>query len=149
MIRDDDKQPTKTIESGFISKGGKVVAWASGRALEDELFSSLSADAVDSLISLAIQIHGTDLIDEHIKTASQNQTNLSNIQTEYFLGEISEGSRGILGRASRTKSNSWFKTVSRMEDIARDIVGPDLKEADTDFKRLVDGIFDWTADAGE
>jgi hypothetical protein len=36
-----------------------------------------------------------------------------------------------------------------MEDVARDIVGPDLANADAGFKMLVDDIFEWSSNAGE
>jgi hypothetical protein len=34
-----------------------------------------------------------------------------------------------------------------MEDVAREIVGPDLANADAGFKELVDSIFAWAGDA--
>jgi hypothetical protein len=36
-----------------------------------------------------------------------------------------------------------------MEDVARDIVGPDLANADAGFRALVDAIFAWVGNAGE
>jgi hypothetical protein len=36
-----------------------------------------------------------------------------------------------------------------MEDVARDIVGPDLVSADEGFRALVNEIFGWADDAEE
>jgi putative ATP-dependent endonuclease of the OLD family len=33
-----------------------------------------------------------------------------------------------------------------MEDVARDIVGPDLENADEGFRKLIAAIFDWAGD---
>jgi hypothetical protein len=57
-------------------------------------------------------------------------------------------SREILGRAARAKEAGWFKSVTWMEDVAREIVGPDLANADAGFRSLVDEIFVWVNHAG-
>lgn len=46
VLRDDDKKPTPAIEQAFVQKGGTVVAYRAGRALEDELFGSLTPACV-------------------------------------------------------------------------------------------------------
>ncbi|MGZ0174325.1 MAG: ATP-dependent nuclease [Planctomycetales bacterium] len=144
VIRDDDKPPTQSVEAGFVSEGGVVTAWRAGRALEDELFLSLTDDAVEKLINRAIELHGEELVAEHIKSVSGNAANLSDIQLETLIdGKFSQATRTTLGKAARTKSNSWFKSVTKMEDVARDIVGPDLEHADAGFRDLITDFFAW------
>ena len=53
----------------------------------------------------------------------------------------------VLGKAARTRKAGWFKSVTWMEDVARDIVGPDLGSADAAFRTLVDKIFAWANNA--
>ena len=144
VVRDDDKKPTAEVEAAFIAEGGKVVAWRDGRALEDELFLGLTDDAIEKLIDRAVELHGEEQVNEHIKSASQNTKNLNDIRTG-----ITPENRLILGKAARTKKAGWFKSVTWMEDVARDIVGPDLVKADVGFRTLVDDIFAWVANAGE
>jgi hypothetical protein len=36
-----------------------------------------------------------------------------------------------------------------MEEVARDIVGPDLANADAGFRELLEHIFAWPGDAGQ
>lgn len=148
VVRDDDKKPTAAAEDGFIAKGGKVIAWRDGRALEDELFQSLSDDGVKKLLARAIELHGDDLVNEHIKSATKNAKDLPAILAEAESGRISPESRTALGAAARTKRAGWFKSVTWMEDVARDIVGPDLPRADAGFRNLVESIFGWCANAG-
>ena len=150
VVRDDDQKPTASVEADFIAAGGKVIAWRAGRALEDELFLSLTNDAVSKLIDRAVELHGEELVDAHIKSASQDKKNLTIIQTETLIDGIKTDSRLILGKASRTRTRKagWFKSVTWMEDVARDIVGPDLAKADAGFKALIDDIFAWASNAG-
>lgn len=148
VVRDDDKKPTAAVETGFIAKGGEVVAWRDGRALEDELFLSLTDDGVGKLVARAIDLHGDDLVNEHIKSVTKNKRDLAAIQRELKAGAISSESRVALGAAARTKRSGWFKSVTWMEDVARDIVGPDLPNADAGFRDLVERIFAWCANAG-
>lgn len=149
VVRDDDRKPTAEVEAGFIAEGGKVVVWREGRALEDELFLSLTENGVGMLLDRAIALHGQELINEHIKSASQNAKDLNAIQAEMLIDGISEDSRQILGKAARSKKAGWFKSVTWMEDVAREIVGPDLANAENGFRTLVESVFAWTSDAGE
>lgn len=117
--------------------------WRDGRALEDELFLSLTDSAVSKLIDYAIELHGEHLIDEHIKSASENAVDLKNIQFNSVFDTLSVDKRAILGRAARTRNRGWFKSVTCMEEIGRNIVGPDLADADAGFQRIIESIFVW------
>lgn len=149
IIRDDDKKPTASVEEGFVAQGGKVIVWRESRALEDELFLSLSADGVGKLLARAIELHGEDLVNDHIKSAAKNAKDLAALQTEAQPGNILPESRAILGAAARMKRAGWFKSVTWMEDAARDIIGPDLANADAGFRGLLENVFAWSANAGE
>ena len=149
VLRDDDRKPTAAAEAAFIADGGMVVAWRDGRALEDELFLSLTDDAVGKLLDRAVELHGEHLINNHIKSASQNATDLNAIRSEILTDGITLESRAVLGKAARTKKAGWFKSVTWMEDVSRDIVVPDLANADGDFRELVGRIFAWADDAGQ
>jgi putative ATP-dependent endonuclease of the OLD family len=75
-----------------------------------------------------------------------NAKDLAAIRNELLTDVISDESREILGKASRGKKGGWFKSVTWMEDVARDIVGPDLENADEGFRELIAAIFDWAGD---
>ena len=149
VLRDDDKKPTDAVEMAFKDAGGKVITWREGRALEDELFLSLTQGAVAKLIDYAIEENGEDLIGEHIRSASQNTANLKEIQVDAMLDLLSAESRAILGRAARPRYRAWFKSVTCMEEVARGIVGPDLVDADAGFWAIVESIFAWARASGE
>lgn len=144
VLRDNDTQPMPDLENAFRDGGGKVVAWRTGRALEDELFQSLSEDGVKKLIERAIELNNEALVDDHIKSVSAGKLNLVVCQAK-----LTEEVRTVLGKASRTKKAGWFKSVTWMESVACDIVGPDLEHADADFRALIEDIFKWTSNGGE
>jgi putative AbiEii toxin of type IV toxin-antitoxin system len=148
VLRDDDKKPTEEVESAFIAEGGTVVAWRDGRTLEDELFLSLSDSDVCRLLDRAVELHGEDLINDQIKSASTGARDLEGIRTEALIDGITPGSRAVLGKAARAKKAGWFKSVTWMEEAARDVVGPGLGTADTGFQEIVMRIFSWAQHAG-
>jgi hypothetical protein len=124
-----------------------VVAWREGRALEDELFRSLSDNAVGKLLDRAVELHGEELVNDHIKSVTKNAKNLEDMRFEARLDGFSTENRAALGAAARTKKAGWFKSVTWMEDVSRDIVGPDLAHAEAGFRTLVERIFMWSANA--
>jgi len=148
IIRDDDNKPTASIEKNFIINKGKVIAWRDGRTIEDELFLSLTELAVCKLIDRAVDLHGEGLVNEHIKSASQNSKDLDEVRTECIIG-IAPETRHVLGKAARSKKNGWFKQVSWMEDVAFDVIAPDLEKADAGFKTLIKELFVWASDVGK
>ncbi|MDP5451036.1 AAA family ATPase [Pseudomonas aeruginosa] len=146
VLRDDDKKPTPAVEQAFVENGGTVVAYRAGRALEDELFGSLTPAACQRLISYANELHG-DLIVEHLRTVSNNTLTFQQIWDEIQnTGLLPAERRAILGQAARIRKAGWFKQISWMEDVARTIVAPDLHLCDQGFRALMDRVFGWAAD---
>lgn len=143
IFRDDDKEPPQDKEQAFEGAGGTIVKWRKGEKLESELFNCLSDLAVALLVDKACEIHGEDVVDEHLKTASKNSVDLEMIPESKQIEPISEEYRSILAVASSGKANPWFKNVSTMEEIGRDIVGPNLGSSDKEFKSVIVALFKW------
>ncbi len=116
-------------------------------SIEGELFACVSEKAVTEMLSYAIELHGSDLVDEHISSMSMNSTSLEDLQTAAMLDGYETAHRSILARASGTKKNPWFKTVTAMEKIGREIVGPELKNSDKAIIKPIAAIFKWSMHA--
>lgn len=145
VFRDDDKKPTPAIEMAFRQHGGTVICYQDGRALEDELFNSLSPTACQSLITYAHELHD-NLICEHLKTVSNNTVTFEKIWEEIKATSLlSTSHRELLGKASRIRKSGWFKSISWMEHVARTIVGPDMHSCDLSFRSLIDRVFEWAS----
>ena len=136
-FRDDDAQPSASDEAQFVAGGGKLVMWRPGRALEDELFIGLPDAAINELIERAGEILGEPVINDQIKSASSNAFSLHD-RPSLLTGP----GRLALAKASKSKQN-WFKSVSRMEEVAADIIGPHLHLAEESFRGIIDDLFGW------
>ncbi len=146
-LRDSDVHPTPDLETKFAAAGGATFRWRTGRALEDELFLSLGPVAVSRLLEAAVASKEETLINDHIKSASQNASNLATIRAECVAAGLSVISRATLGRAARFKgAKGWYKSVGLMEDATRDIIAPELPNSDPAIGEFLDGIFKWIAD---
>lgn len=143
VVRDADVSPTESVETCFVEAGGKVVAWRDGRTLEDELFLSVSHDSVERLIRRAVELHGSNLVDDHIKSKSNGTKSLQSILSNIEAGKSEIEDLRVLGKASRTRKAGWYKSVTWMEDIGREIVAPELVSSDPDFRSRVDEVFEW------
>jgi putative ATP-dependent endonuclease of OLD family len=138
VLRDDDKKPGRMLEALFINRTGPIHKWRHGRALEDELFDSLPENAVAALLNYAVELHGEQLLAEHIKSTSDGKIDLATCKTK-----ITAAVRSALAKACATKSTPWFKNVTAMEHVGREIVGPVYQECDEGFRRIIDDLFTW------
>lgn len=141
VLRDDDVQPDAGDEGIFDLMGGDVFKWQDGQALEQAVFTGVSDAGVYQLLERAIEIHGEELIAAHIDTTSSGIITLADCQ-----GPVTGLIRTTLADAAKSKKNSWFKTVSWMEEAARDIIGPDLPNARPEFRMAIETVFNWCAD---
>jgi hypothetical protein len=137
-LRDDDVQPDATEEGLFTRAGGSVFKWNANYALEHALFYLVSDAAVHRLLARAEELHGTELIDAHIKGASSGAYTIATCRAA-MTPEI----RQTLAQAAKSNKNPWFKTISVMEDVAREIVGPDLPSAHPDLRTVIEALFEW------
>src|SRR5690606_22255094 len=115
------------------------------RALEDELFGSLTPWACQSLIKYAHDLHG-ERIHEHLRTVSNNTLTVQAVWEEIqSTRALSVTSRALLGQAARIRKAGWFKSISWMEEVGRTIVPPDLPHCDPGFSALVNRVHEWAA----
>jgi len=143
ILRDDDIPPTQVVEQAVVARGGTVVAYRAGRALEDELFASLPVVGCQALINYAYELH-EDLIHAQLATVSNNTLTFQLIWDEIDATQaIDPARRATLGRAARIRKNGWFKSISWMEHAARTIVGPNMDAADAGFRSLMNSVFAW------
>lgn len=143
VLRDDDKQPDALVEAAFVAAGHSVFRWQPGRALEDELFQSLPDTAVHSLLENAVVSYDAVLIEAHLRSATQQALGLADCR-----GHVTAETRTAMAAASKAKNNGWFKSVGGYEEVAREIIGPHLADADAGFLGIIDKLWDWMAGAG-
>lgn len=145
ILRDDDKPPCPQREASFIRAGGKVFTWEEGRETEKELFMSLSDTAVLALVEAAVEIHGKNLINEHIRSKSDNTLSLDSVLDwlNIFDDTFDNKMRNLLANCAGNNSTPWFKSISIMEPVARDIIGPTLDQSLGNFAVKIEEIAKW------
>jgi len=144
VVVDADKPVAPEVAATFHAAGGQSLTWRAGRALEDELFSSLGDVAVDALLAKACDVVGRDLVESHIVSKSHGERTLTAIEAESLCGDIAQETKELLGAASRIRGSGWFKSVSTYQEVARIIVGPNLATADAGFQEIVEQLRVWT-----
>ncbi len=141
ILRDDDAQPSKTVEDAFIKKCGPIFKWRDGRALEDELFRCLPFAAITKIVAYAVDLHGEELIESHIKSASAGKLSLAACKAK-----ATPDIRACLAKACAARQNPWFKNVGAMEHCGREIIGPALASSDAGFRAIIEAVFAWIDD---
>lgn len=140
---DNDKPHTPAVADDFVRKGGKLVSWREGYALEDEIFQSLPDEAVYALITRAKELTEDGLVAKHVESRSDGKVKLTDIEDEYLIEGFSDATRKLLGHAARVKKAGWFKSIGKMEGVARDVIGPHLDGSAEHFRKTVNELFDW------
>lgn len=145
----DADKPVSTVGlvDRFIAAGGQYLTWRPGLALEDELFRHSSDDAVHALLIKADEMVGRELMAEHVRSKSNGQVTLDAIEAEWLNGGYTPASRALLGLAARNNKNGWFKSVSGFQEIAKDIVGPHIQNAEPGFVEITNQLWGWTSAA--
>lgn len=143
VLRDDDQKPTPDVEKAFVEQGGKFMTWSDGFALEDELFASATVSCVHKMLAYAVELHGQQRIEGHLTNISDDATAYAKVCLEVATNSLKDESRVLLGRASRIRKAGWFKSISWMETVARDMLFPDWQSLRPAFQKQFVDLHDW------
>ncbi|WP_460044417.1 ATP-dependent nuclease [Pseudomonas sp. S2_H01] len=143
VIVDADKEVTPEVQNAFLQAGGQSATWGQGRCLEVELFQSLSDQAIDALLTKALEVREPELVLAHIREKSAGALTLEVIQSTRPALPYPPTVRSVLGVASSVRRNGWYKSVTTYEYIAKHIIGPDLANAHPGFRAIIDRVRDW------
>ncbi len=141
VLHDMDKIPTPDIKKEFEAAGGPTFAWRDGCALEEELFLGLPKATALKLLDYAVSRRGEDAIEQQLRSATSAKHTLASCRAN-----LTDEARAVLGKVSKAKTSGWYKTLTDMEIVAREIVGPGSKGAAESFTKPVGGLLKWIAD---
>lgn len=144
FVRDADKVPNAADEAQFVADGGHLMCCESGRAIEEEIFLSVSPGAVGALVELATQIWTEPVIDQQLRSGSNGQVGLEGVRRMCADGSLDLPTRQLLGSIAKGTA-AWFKTVGRMEAVGRNIVGPGLDDAADEFRAKIEELLSWAS----
>ena len=143
VLRDDDEKPTLEVEKAFVGRGGKFMTWSDGFALEDELFASVPASCAQKMLAYAIELHGQQRIEGHLTNTSGDSSAYAKVSLQVATNSLSDESRTLLGKASRVRKAGWFKSISWMETVARDMIFPDWQSLRPAFQKQFMDLHGW------
>lgn len=141
VLHDSDKIPTPDLKATFEANGGPTFAWQAKCSIEEELFLSLSDEAALALLENAVLRRGEKSIDDQIRSQSAGKHNLTSCRAK-----LTPEARAMLGLASKAKNSGWYKSITDMEAVAREIVAPDLDNCAASFRLTIAGVFQWISD---
>lgn len=147
VFRDSDVAIDAKKEAKFTKAGGRVFRWADGLAIEDAIFRYLDVDCITDLMAHLADTLNEQLIDDHIKSASNGSVTVDIVAAELETGILSESTRELLGRAANI--GQWFKSISKMEEPTRNIISHRFNKADKEFKAVVRAILEWGRQSNE
>lgn len=131
--------------------GVVVCTWGESLALEEALFKWLPDYGVDALLELAIELNSEELVGGALEEVSKKKFDLERALS--LVGgdaAYEDEERAFLGKAAKlsTKDSKagpgrkgWFKSISRMEKVGEQVVGPWLKDACPELKRPISKLF--------
>lgn len=139
---DNDKPATVTEVDKFQKMGGFLVTWREGLALEDVLFRAFPVGVTDQLITQGVECTSVEYVDENLKKCAGSALTIQEIwDARSQAGDYSPEHRGLLGAASRLRNRGWFKSITKMEDLARDILAPQWNQGSLEFQDTINGLY--------
>ena len=140
---DNDHAPTPAALKAFQDVGGTIVTWPPGLALEDVLFTAFPDEVIDKLIDRAIEVAGRDTVNQTLGKAAPGQNiTIEAIQAgRNAAGGYSQEHRRLLGTAARTRKQGWFKSISKMEGVAHEILAPSWDKAAPNFTDVIKALW--------
>jgi putative ATP-dependent endonuclease of OLD family len=150
VVVDADKQAKQGNIDIFLELGGQYVTWQKGHALEDELFATLGDAAIDQMLVIAKERFPANLLAQHIQSKSNNRHSLADIEASRAAGApYSDEVRALLALASKNETNSWFKTLSTYQKVAKEAVFPHLDQSKQEFRDVVTQLKGYINAAGD
>ncbi|MRD49644.1 AAA family ATPase [Caenimonas koreensis DSM 17982] len=136
---DADKPASAFRVQELEDLGGRLFTWRTPRTTEGELFQSLAAPDAAALLARAYELNPKT--DDHIKSKSSGKLTYASALSALQSSGPTESLRQTLGDTAH--ACEWFKSVGKMEDAVRDIIGPGLKTADQGFSGQVAELIKW------
>lgn len=140
ILRDSDLEDAPEGETEYLEAGGRVFQWQDGRATEDELLAELPDEAVQQLLAMAVDKLGESAVDAQLRSVSEGRVTLKSC-----LQEIREQHRRTIATAAKAKRGGWYKTVTDMEAVAREVVGPALPTAGPSLRETLKSLREWAS----
>lgn len=142
MLVDNDDRAIDESVTYAEAVGVIVKRWTVGNALEDEVIQTLSADGLQAVVDVAVDIRGEESIQTTVgaKLGGKKitRTNVSAWQEQAGVDEAAM--RTAIATAATTKDKEWFKREDRGEELAEVVIAHRDGLDDTHLMNVIDEI---------
>ncbi len=147
---DSDSSRTNNINAkkpDLVSKGISVFDWNKGDCLETGIFKDVQSSKIGELVKLAIENYVNEKgVSQSDALTAIEQSVLSKGQTlpsVYNDTTCTKELREALGKASTTKANSWYKSITKGSSVGKILFADFDKTPDNKLKQLLMGLNQW------
>lgn len=130
----NDEQQTHITEANQLAIS--MFEWNHNYATEHAIFFCCPLDMIPQLLAFAVERKNSDAINAHIMSASQQQLNLT-----LCLDGPQETHRLILANAAKNKG--WYKDITPMEELAKNLFWPNKERFHTVFTSTLQNLLNW------
>lgn len=140
MLCDNDVPLDQNEINKYHKSGGFSYWWETGNCLEQQMFNDLDEESIKKLIDIAIEIYGEEFINSNISSASGGKYKISDLKSNFGTD------KRILLASITKKKNGWFKSVTHMEAVAANVIGPQLHKT-SKLNEILNNLFNWASNA--
>ena len=117
------------------------MTWAGGLALEDVLFEAFSPQVTDQIITCGINFTSLEYVNENLKRVGSMFSMDQIWQLRQQTGEYSQNHRKLMSAASRLAKRGWFKSITKMETLAHDVLAPHWQTSKPEFQNVLNQLY--------
>jgi len=141
LLMDNDDRAVDAEAAAASTAGVVVERWTLGNALEDEIVQALSADGLQALVDLAVELRGEESVQAAVSSRLGDKpltgTDISQWQADVDTDNATLRT-AIAGAAKGKKNNAWFKREDAGEALAAVVVVHAAGLEGTELMRVID-----------
>jgi putative ATP-dependent endonuclease of OLD family len=144
LVKDSDiataahQQQTEQCSRKRVS----IFEWGNGFSTEDAILNWCPLNLIPLIIKLAATLNGEQEVKQHIKNCSGNQYTFDGC----VHSPIDTMRQPLAAAAGKYK---WFKNITKSEELARNIIGPNYYNFNSKFKSVIDNLYGWASQNGD
>ena len=141
LLMDNDDRAVDAEAAAASTAGVAVERWTLGNAFEDEIVQALSADGLQALVDLAVELRGEESVQAAVSSRLGDKpltgTDISQWQADADTDNATLRT-AIAGAAKGKKNNAWFKREDAGEALAAVVVVHAAGLEGTELMRVID-----------
>lgn len=140
IIMDSDKATEQVTLNEMNASGVSIFRWAQDHSTESALFSSVPANCIQLLLSIACEWKSVDAVDDWISRVSNGAYTLQQCQ-EQFQDQM----RPFLAQGA--SKGKWYKDIEPAERVIREVVAPNWQHCDALLTQPLMNLIQWIQQA--